>query len=93
MPQQATATFTIQVVPNPLTFSGGGLTAGRVGTAYAPIDVSGNAAQGTPPRSFALAPSSVLPPGLSLSSTGVISGTPTTPGNYSFDIVCTDSGA
>ena len=27
-----------------------------------------------------------LPPGLQLSSTGVISGTPTTPGNYAFTV-------
>jgi len=32
-----------------------------------------------------------LPPGLNLSNTGLISGTPTTPGTYPFTITATDS--
>ena len=33
-----------------------------------------------------------LPPGVTLSSTGTLSGTPTTPGNYEFTVECVDSG-
>lgn len=32
-----------------------------------------------------------LPPGLTLSPQGVLSGTPTTPGTYSFDVTVTDA--
>ena len=44
----------------------------------------------TPYTSFAVTSGSV-PPGLSLSNAGVLSGTPTTPGNYSFTITIRDS--
>lgn len=46
---------------------------------------------GTPTFSYALAIGSSLPTGLSLSANGTISGIPTTPNNYSFSIVATDS--
>ena len=46
------------------------------------------------PYTWSLAPgSAILPPGLSLSSDGTISGTPTTPGTFGFIVVLTDSGA
>ncbi len=48
------------------------------------------AANGTGPFTFALANSTTLPPGLSLSSTGGITGTPTTAGTYTFSITMTD---
>jgi hypothetical protein len=51
---------------------------------------------GTPPYQFAVAPSSSLPPGLSLNpSTGVISGTPTTSTQYSvyINVSITDSAS
>lgn len=48
------------------------------------------ASGGTSPYSFAVILGS-LPPGISLSSVGVISGTPTTVGNYSFTVRATDS--
>jgi len=47
---------------------------------------------GTPPYSWALM-SGALPPGLSLSSAGVLSGTPVTPGTYSFTVGVTDSAS
>lgn len=47
---------------------------------------------GTPPYTFALAANNFLPPGLTLSSTGVISGTPTNVGNFTFTLKVTDSG-
>lgn len=60
-----------------------------VGTAYSrPLAASG----GSPPYSWGLAPGSSLPAGLSLNaSTGLVSGTPTQSGNFSFTIRVTDS--
>ena len=46
---------------------------------------------GRAPYTYALELGSALPPGLSLSSGGVISGTPTTLGNFSFTVRATDS--
>ena len=47
---------------------------------------------GTPLYSWAPAPGSSLPPGLTLSGAGTISGTPTTSGSFAFYVVVTDSG-
>ena len=47
---------------------------------------------GTAPFTWSLAAGSQLPTGLSLSSGGTISGTPTIPGNVSFTVQVTDSG-
>ncbi len=46
---------------------------------------------GTPGFTYALTSGSSLPAGLSLSSTGLISGTPTTTGNFTFSITTTDT--
>lgn len=62
---------------------------GTVGIAYSETL---NAAGGTSPYSFSLASGS-LPPGLSLSSSGVISGTPTSAGTYTFSVTVTDSAS
>ncbi len=51
-----------------------------------------NAAQANGAVTWSLAPGSTLPPGLSLSSTGVLSGSVTTIGNYDFVARATDSG-
>lgn len=66
------------------------LKGGTVGTAYsATISAQG----GTTPYSFAVT-SGALPAGTSLnSSTGVISGTPTTVGSASFTITVTDASS
>ena len=50
-----------------------------------------SAAGGTAPYTFSLVPPFGIPPGLSLSSTGVLSGTPTTDGSYSFGVRATDA--
>jgi hypothetical protein len=55
-----------------------------------PVNVTFMASGGEGPYTYAVTAGS-LPPGLSLNgSTGEISGTPTTPGAYSFDITVTD---
>lgn len=46
---------------------------------------------GTPGFTYALAPSNTLPAGLTLSSSGLISGTPTIPNTYTFSVVATDT--
>ncbi len=66
----------------PVAFPGG-----AVGVAYSQPLI---AAMGTQPYSFALT-SGALPPGLSLSTTGVVSGTPTTTGTSTFTVQVTDS--
>jgi len=80
-----TKDVTITVVPPNLTFSGGPLPNGRVGVAYsASVIASG----GVPPISYS---GSGLPDGLSLASSGAISGTPTTAGQFSIQVTATDS--
>jgi len=67
---------------------GSGATNGKVGSAYsATLSVSG----GKSPFTFSISSGS-LPPGLTLNTaTGLISGTPTTPGTYAFTAKVTDS--
>ncbi len=47
---------------------------------------------GTPPYKVTLAAAQQLPPGLSMSPTGVLSGTSMASGSYRFEVVTTDSG-
>jgi hypothetical protein len=71
-----------------LTISPATLTDPVLNTPYsATLTASG----GTAPYTFDLASGSSLPPGLSLSSAGEISGTPTTSGTYTFTIDVVDS--
>jgi len=63
------------------------LSTGTVGSAYTyQVTTSG----GQPPITYSLV-SGLLPPGLNLSPTGLISGTTTTGGNYSFTIAARDN--
>ncbi len=73
--------------PQPLALSGS-LPAGSINQSYnAVLSVSGGAS----PYRFAVG-SGVLPPGITLNQvTGSFTGTPSTPGNYSFQVVVTDS--
>jgi hypothetical protein len=59
-----------------------------VGVAYGPVTIT--ASGGTAPYSFTIVSGS-LPPGLSLSGAGIISGGPTTAGNSTFTIRATDA--
>ena len=62
------------------------LPAANVLTAYTPLQLT--AAGGLAPITWQ---ASGLPPGMSLSSTGLLSGTPSTPGSFNVDFLVTDS--
>jgi len=55
-----------------------------------PYSFAFKAAGGTPPYTFAEYPFAMLPPGLTLSPDGVLSGTPTSMGSYTIWMVVTD---
>ncbi len=67
----------------------GSLPTATLGSSYGPITFT--ASGGNSPHSFAS--TGALPPGLTLSSGGVLSGTPTTAGNYSFSVSPQDATA
>ncbi|NTF46663.1 putative Ig domain-containing protein, partial [Rhizobium rhizogenes] len=87
----APASVSLTITAPTLTFSppSGALPAGIVTTAYSQtVTASG----GTSPYSYSL--TGTLPTGLALNhATGAITGTPTTPGNYSFSITATDANS
>lgn len=85
-PDPATTLITIQCVTlNMVTAST--LPSGTAGQAYSTQLLTSG---GQPPINFSLI-SGALPTGLTLNSTGLISGTPTTMGTYSFTVRATDS--
>jgi hypothetical protein len=69
-------TFTVEQVPS--ITNGPATATATVGTAYS----FAYTFQGSPAPTFTLLPGSQLPPGLSISASGVISGTPTAPGTF-----------
>jgi Putative Ig domain len=75
------------VPPQPLCVTTTTEPNGIVGTPYSSTL---SAVGGTPPYSWSLASGS-LPPGLALSSTGTITGTPTVGGSFAFTVEATDS--
>src|ERR1017187_1924797 len=87
----ATAQFPLAVTsppPPPVSIApSSNLPSGIVGVAYAGYVFANG---GTSPYTFSLGSGS-LPDGLALSSTGMVSGTPKTPGQFSFSVVATDS--
>ncbi len=84
------ATFTL-VVASQLTFANVALPGATTTIPIASYTFAPSG--GTAPYTFAVASSSTLPAGLTLSTSGVLSGTPTTSGSYSFGITATDSGS
>ncbi|WP_211453034.1 putative Ig domain-containing protein [Collimonas antrihumi] len=68
------------------------LSAGNVGTLYNGSSLTLNASGGTAPYAFAIT-SGALPAGMSLSSAGVLSGTPTAGGNFNFTVRATDQNS
>ena len=85
----ATATFTLQVNAPAITITPTTLTAATVGVAYTPT-VTLVGAGGTAPYSFAVT-TGALPAGMTLSSAGSLSGTPTAGGTFSFTVTATDA--
>ncbi len=87
----ATGTHAYTVTISPPTLVIGGRTG--LPQAYSGVNYSTTltASGGTAPYSFVLASGSVLPDGLTLTSAGVISGTPGKPASYNFSVVVTDS--
>jgi len=84
----ATTTFTL-TINAPLAISTpAALPGGVAGASYA---VTLAATGGVPPYTWSLNSGSTLPAGLTLTSAGILSGTPTTAGTYSFGITVTDS--
>lgn len=71
----------------PLAVATQSLAAGTAGETY---NSTLNAQGGVPPYTWSASPGS-LPPGLSLSSDGTITGTPTAAGSYSASVTVTDS--
>jgi hypothetical protein len=71
------------ITVNPAT-----IPAATAGTPYGPVSLT--ATGGTPPHTFAVT-AGALPPGLILSTDGVISGTPTQSGSFTVTITATDA--
>jgi hypothetical protein len=81
-------TFTFIISPITVSFA----TAqpdGSIGLAYSQVIKTFDAAGAV---TWSVAPGSTLPPGVNVLSSGLLSGTPTTAGNYSFTLNATDSG-
>ncbi len=84
-----TKAFSVSVAAPTLVITGrSGLPQAYSGVFYS-TTLSGGG--GTAPYSFALASGSILPDGMTLSASGVLSGTPTKPASFNFSVVVTDS--
>ena len=79
-------TITVTISPAQLIISTTSCPAGQVGVSYS---CTLQAAGGVAPYTWTS--SGTLPPGLTLSSAGVLSGTPTQFGTFSFNVTVTDS--
>ncbi|HEX6771991.1 MAG TPA: Ig domain-containing protein [Acidobacteriaceae bacterium] len=88
MPQSTSANLSIAISGGTLQITTTTAPTGTVGTAY---NFQLAATGGVPPYTWALATGASLPAGLSLSSAGVVSGTPTAAGAFSPSITVTDS--
>ena len=84
---RGTRAYTLTVSCPPITVSPATVPAGTVGSPYSQTLT---ATGGVGPYVFAIA-SGALPPGLTLSAGGVLSGTPTTPGTSNFAVTATDA--
>lgn len=82
-PSSSTVTFSYV----PITLPGGALAGGQVGTSYS---ASVTASGGTAPYTYAVT-GGALPAGITLSTGGALSGTPTASGTYNFQVTATDS--
>ncbi|WP_442589040.1 putative Ig domain-containing protein [Pedobacter sp. AW31-3R] len=82
--------FVVTLAVNPtIVFNGGTLTDGVTSGNYS-VQIN-PATGGSPAFTYGVASGSTLPAGLTLSPTGVLSGRPTMPGDYTFSIIAVDS--
>ncbi len=82
------ANITLTVDAPAITLAPSALPSGTVNTAYSPLSIT--AAGGTAPYTYAMT-AGTLPTGLTLSSGGVLSGTPTQAGSFPITITAADS--
>lgn len=82
-------TYPLTVAAPVITLAGGTLPGGMVAQAYGPSQFSAGG-NGAPALSYTVS-GGYLPPGLSLATDGTLSGTPTPPGQYSFEVTATDA--
>jgi large repetitive protein len=90
------AVYSLAITAPSLSLATSTLTSATYNTAYnaSALQSIPTATGGVGPYTYALASDSALPAGLSLSSAGVITGTPTAnAGSYSFTVVATDTGS
>ena len=87
--QSATESITVSAASSKLTITSTSLSAGNSGSSYS-ATLSANG--GTPGYTWSVASGS-LPPGLTLSSAGVISGAPRASGTWTFTVTVKDSGS
>jgi large repetitive protein len=86
-PFSITQNYTLTVSAAAISLTPTTLSSGTVGTAYASTTIT--ATGGIAPYTYSLASGS-LPAGMSLSSNGTLSGTPTAGGTFSIDVIATD---
>ena len=84
-------TLTVNAAPVPLSITTSSLPAGIQGVIYPTTALT--AIGGNPPYTAWSISSGALPAGLSLTSAGAITGTPTTAGTFSFTVQVTDSSS
>ena len=87
--QSATSSLSIKISPALLAVTTTSLPGGTAASPYPSTTLQ--ASGGVPPYTWALASGSNLPAGLSLSTSGAISGTPAAAGSYPLTFVVTDS--
>ncbi len=88
-PYTGTRAYGITVPPPTIFITPGALPPGAtIGVPYGPVALVGGG--GTAPYTFGVT-AGALPPGLSLTTGGVLSGTPTGTGSYSFTVQATDA--
>lgn len=88
-PYSITGTYTLTVSAPSISVSPATLPNPAIATAYSQTVTAAN---GTAPYTYAIT-SGALPPGLTLTSSGVLSGTPTAGGTFNFTITATDANS
>jgi Putative Ig domain len=87
-PQSTTAPLELQISGGPLAITTTGLPTGQQGAVYSS---QLTATAGIPPYTWSIDPTAPLPAGLTISPSGLISGTPKGPSNSSPGFIVTDS--